>query len=172
MGVVLRDKALTAEKLVITGADGNKYTTVKRIVHVVGPASYPAGGFPVDLSAYFSRILKVTFLRRYTTATGVTVFGVFANPSEQAPDTYASAKFRCAISVVPNHTHTYDKANTPTGGPSGAPVGLGSDSNHTHNLSFTATASGNTSTVAFGELTTGSNQSANTYAFEVEGVPV
>lgn len=147
--------------------------TVWRIVRVAGPASYATKGIPVDLSPYFSRIVRVKWQRTITDATGETAQGRSAVANEVTPtDVFTAAKFRALVYRGSGHTHTYDKANTPTSGPSGAPTGLGSDNAHTHAQTYTATASGAASATQFGEEGNGTNLAGLTFELVVEGVPL
>lgn len=154
--------------------DGTFYATVRRVVRVAGPASYTTGGFLVDLSAMFSRIICAKGTRVFVTATGLAEGSKL--PAQVSDPGGASGflvgKFLALLNGgVGSHTHTYDRANSPTGGPSGAPTGLGGDNAHTHGLTYTATASGSGSSSIVSQRGAGSNESNLTFEFEVEGVP-
>lgn len=63
---------------------------------VVMPASYAAGGHPVDLSAAYSSVVAIQVLRGYVTATKAPSGRLFA-VNETGTDTYANRKFRVQI---------------------------------------------------------------------------
>lgn len=159
-------------------ATGASATVVPRVFQVVGPASYATGGIPIDCSAYFSRILAATFLRRFTTATGVNVATSFCLPGEAGTDTYANAKFRLVESRAPTVTGT-NTAPAFTGNAIGgahACGAVGCDSSHPNSTTVPAgtvaapvwTTSSSTS---FTETAAAVNLSSITYEFLVWGVP-
>lgn len=154
----------------IYNASGTFVATRRRIYQVVGPASYASGGFQVDCSAFFQSITLVIPARVIITATGATDSGQQCLATESGANLYSAAKFQAMPYLVAGHTHTYDKANTPTGGPSAAPS-VGADANHTHALTYTATASGSTGPT-FAQRSSGSVLNDRTFEFLVEGVPL
>ncbi|MEA3142884.1 MAG: hypothetical protein QOG31_208 [Thermoplasmata archaeon] len=78
-----------------------------KVYVVTGPASYAAGGVPVDCSDKFSRIIGFGYVRQYTTASpsGVST-GLIPDPVENAAggDTFANAKFRLMLLRVQSYT--------------------------------------------------------------------
>lgn len=134
-----------------------------------GPASYSIGGISVDLSAKFSRIIMVVFTRAYTTSTKLLpTFNQLMAVEETGTDLFTNGKFRAKCVRGANHTHTYDKANTPTG--TVLPEATVGATAHSHTLSYTATASGS-SNAGLSEIAAGNDLSLQSYEFLVLGVP-
>lgn len=143
-----------------------------RVISVVGPASYAAGGFQVDASAFFSRIIAAVFTRAYNTAGGGPAARYHYNVGELGTDTFANGKFVCYVNrPLFTHTHAYDKADTPTGTANSGAAGADP---HSHALTYTSTASAGPSATnnPLTELGNTFDISAYTYEFLVWGVPL
>lgn len=154
----------------IRDSTGAPVAAVPRVVRTVGPASYAAGGFQVDCSSFFSSIVSAIPARAFVTATLAPPAAYrIAVVAEVGGNVFTAAKFQAALFWMPSHTHTYDKADTPTGS---ASSGLAGADPHTHALTYTSTASGAPSSFSLSEVSNGNNVSANTYEFIVWGIPL
>lgn len=126
---------------------------------VAGPATYAAGGVPVDVSAAFPVISAVWINRVYTTATKAATVVYIPAISETGTDTFANGKFRIVGSRIPSHTHTYDRHD-----PNTSTLGAGS--------TYTSTASGTPSASNMVEQSAGgTGWSAATLEFTIKAVP-
>lgn len=140
---------------------------------VVGPVSYLANGFAVDLSAAFSEIYSIKILRAYITATKLADGRLFL-PAETGTDVFISAKFRIqafnptriitpagtvaapvfAGGIPATHTHTYNEsANSTDNGSVSALDTIGGSNPHTHTISKINVVTGATA----GPTPTGTN---------------
>lgn len=159
------------DRVGIYDASGVFQRTVRRIIRVVGPASYTTTEV-VDASAYFSSIVHVVALRVFATSGGGIQSDRVVAVGEGTGALYSAGKFTYRTQRPPAHTHTYDKTNTPTATPSGNPTGFGADNAHTHALTYTSTASGAATSTLMAQDGAGTNLSALTFEFLVEGIPL
>lgn len=89
----------------IAGAEQTRRVIDKRTI--VGPASYVADGFAVDLSGVLASLDQVNILRAFVTATKAPDSRVF-EVNEVGTDTFANRKFRIKAFRAPTPAGTND----------------------------------------------------------------
>lgn len=169
-GLTASNGQLVVSSIPLSNAAGTTVYVLPGLVRVVGPVSYAAGGFSVDVSSRFSSILAVQFLRSYVTATGVSLVTRGIMPGEAGADLYSAGRF-VAIAIrqsAPSFTGTLGNTSTPAA--SAACIAT-CNQNHPNLSALTYTPAGTISSSNFIE-SGAADLSTNTYEFLVFGVPV